>query len=205
MTESTDTKPLLGRCKEKGCDYALFATDADVKPGESLRDVKAGQGAYRVNNGFVARCTNSHKVFPLQRIKGTYSADHKCDARCLNAKGHTCTCSCGGMNHGRGHVGGTVVVAANVVERQADSGHVGEVGKHITGEVFVRQVAYDRRPYSFTTVNGGAEIVWFVPEMYDPHFEQGSRIKIRAKVKEHVTHERFGRSTIVIYVEKIED
>lgn len=27
---------------------------------------------------------------------------HKCDARCLNAKGHNCECSCGGSNHGRG-------------------------------------------------------------------------------------------------------
>lgn len=27
---------------------------------------------------------------------------HKCDARCLNAKGHQCECSCGGKNHGKG-------------------------------------------------------------------------------------------------------
>lgn len=26
---------------------------------------------------------------------------HKCDARCQNAKGHTCECSCGGANHGK--------------------------------------------------------------------------------------------------------
>ena len=25
---------------------------------------------------------------------------HKCDARCMNAKGHNCECSCGGKNHG---------------------------------------------------------------------------------------------------------
>lgn len=25
---------------------------------------------------------------------------HKCDARCMNAKGHNCECSCGGANHG---------------------------------------------------------------------------------------------------------
>ncbi len=25
---------------------------------------------------------------------------HKCDARCTNAKGHNCECSCGGANHG---------------------------------------------------------------------------------------------------------
>jgi hypothetical protein len=27
---------------------------------------------------------------------------HKCDARCLNATGHNCECSCGGKNHGAG-------------------------------------------------------------------------------------------------------
>lgn len=25
---------------------------------------------------------------------------HKCDARCMNATGHNCECSCGGANHG---------------------------------------------------------------------------------------------------------
>ncbi len=31
---------------------------------------------------------------------------HACDARCLNATGRVmrCECSCGGKNHGRGHV-----------------------------------------------------------------------------------------------------
>jgi hypothetical protein len=27
---------------------------------------------------------------------------HKCDARCLNATGFKCECSCGGKNHGAG-------------------------------------------------------------------------------------------------------
>ena len=25
---------------------------------------------------------------------------HKCDARCMNARGRSCECSCGGKNHG---------------------------------------------------------------------------------------------------------
>lgn len=28
---------------------------------------------------------------------------HKCDARCQNAKGHCCECSCGGKFHGAGN------------------------------------------------------------------------------------------------------
>jgi hypothetical protein len=96
-------KPYLGRCKS--CDYALFATNEQIELVEDFSAVTAGAGAKRVgNNGVFARCTNGHKFFMLRAVKGTYSPDHKCDARCLNAKGHDCTCSCGGANHGRGHI-----------------------------------------------------------------------------------------------------
>lgn len=27
---------------------------------------------------------------------------HRCDARCINAKGHNCECACGGKHHGKG-------------------------------------------------------------------------------------------------------
>jgi hypothetical protein len=30
-------------------------------------------------------------------------SNHKCDARCLNATGFKCECSCGGKNHGAGN------------------------------------------------------------------------------------------------------
>lgn len=100
MTEPT---PRLGRCKD--CDFVLFIGDpAQATDVDGWSDVKADGRAYRVgNNGFFSRCPNRHKFFPLKAIKGTYSKDHKCDARCLNAKGHNCTCSCGGANHGRGY------------------------------------------------------------------------------------------------------
>lgn len=28
---------------------------------------------------------------------------HQCDARCMNARGKSCECSCGGKNHGAGN------------------------------------------------------------------------------------------------------
>jgi len=28
-------------------------------------------------------------------------SEHKCDARCMNSRGHVCDCSCGGANHGK--------------------------------------------------------------------------------------------------------
>lgn len=48
------------------------------------------------------------RVLPLLRVI-EYKANpskHKCDDRCLHAKGKTmkCECSCGGRNHGRGAI-----------------------------------------------------------------------------------------------------
>ena len=42
------------------------------------------------------------KIYPATRkvFFNLYGSKHKCDARCRNAKGHNCECSCGGENHG---------------------------------------------------------------------------------------------------------
>src|SRR5512146_276234 len=105
-----DSKPFLGRCKS--CDYAVFAAEEDLPPVIAPRDVLPG-GAYKLGVNVVGRCPNGHKMFRLQQIEGTYSEDFKCDSRCLNAKGRKCTCSCGGMNHGRGHAVKVVPVQVN--------------------------------------------------------------------------------------------
>ena len=49
---------------------------------------------------YYVRCPEGHKPFKLYRVEGEYSEAFQCDARCENAKGHVCKCSCGGMNHG---------------------------------------------------------------------------------------------------------
>lgn len=119
MSETTHHAPLLGRCKE--CDFALFATRDQVQDADGFREVKLVGTPYRVgNNGIFARCTNRHKVFVLKTVKGTYSEKHNCDSRCLNAKGHDCTCSCGGANHGRGYAVEVTEASAPVIA-QANS------------------------------------------------------------------------------------
>lgn len=35
-------------------------------------------------------------------LRKSNPSNHKCDARCRNAKGHSCECSCGGKYHGAG-------------------------------------------------------------------------------------------------------
>jgi hypothetical protein len=214
------TSPLLGRCKE--CDYALFATRSDVTNVEDFKNVRTAGVAYRVgNNGYFGRCDKGHRFFVLKAIKGTYSPDHQCDSRCLNARGHTCTCSCGGANHGRGHAVTTHVatvaveptfstvlqVAVNprdTVSIPSASAHIGEVGKHIRGTakvIAVRDVN-DATLYTFAT-EGGSIIKWFCPSYANPEYAVGQTVTFRAKVKKH--DEWNGEAqTVVTYLEEVE-
>lgn len=43
-------------------------------------------------------------LLPVERLISykVNGSKHECDARCMNAKGHNCECSCNGKNHGRG-------------------------------------------------------------------------------------------------------
>jgi hypothetical protein len=47
----------------------------------------------------------------VSQVRGTYSADVRCNGRCTNAKGGDCQCECGGKNHGTGLVLQTLAVA----------------------------------------------------------------------------------------------
>lgn len=45
-------------------------------------------------------CEACGRHMTAEQITGAFRADRKCDARCTNATGHNCECSCGGRNHG---------------------------------------------------------------------------------------------------------
>lgn len=51
---------------------------------------------------FACRCGGSVKNW--QRLQARISDKHVCGAKCLNSKGPSCECSCGGANHGSGHL-----------------------------------------------------------------------------------------------------
>lgn len=46
--------------------------------------------------------TMPHKIRQVNVIAGGTA---NCDSRCIYAIGPDCDCSCGGANHGRGHMG----------------------------------------------------------------------------------------------------
>lgn len=192
----------LGRCAQ--CDYALFATPELLHNADDFKAVKAGAGAFNVENiGVFARCTSGHRVFGMKRVKGTYSESHKCDARCLNAKGHDCTCSCGGANHGRGHV--AAVVEATPTPAVREPGFIGEVGKYIRGTATVTFIKFadDYTLYKFRT-DSGASITWFAPTYVSCTYQDGQRVTFRAKVKRH-DDSAYGKATLVTHLEEVEN
>jgi len=47
-----------------------------------------------------ANCCASYDTVCLREVVGV-TTERECDARCTGAKGHQCSCSCGGANHGQ--------------------------------------------------------------------------------------------------------
>jgi hypothetical protein len=45
-------------------------------------------------------CEGCKKMMRFGQLKAFFRPEHKCDARCTSARGHSCECSCGGANHG---------------------------------------------------------------------------------------------------------
>lgn len=65
----------------KGCKYDRYGLDKFV-------------GKHPVTGAIIPVTRNiSYSLHPSK---------HKCDNRCMNAKGHNCECICGGENHGKG-------------------------------------------------------------------------------------------------------
>ncbi|GAN79799.1 hypothetical protein [Acidocella aminolytica] len=97
------------RCGNKACGR-VWAREYDsrmvpVGYGRSVpryeRETETGR---KVEAGYDTRCPScSGMRAQASRVAGFRTA-HACDARCTEAKGFKCECSCGGKNHGRAHL-----------------------------------------------------------------------------------------------------
>lgn len=110
----------VGKCRTKGCRHATRVDWHDVQQLDSDRWATSARSGERVLltpdgasydhdhpfmlNGVAvcARCPD-HGVFRLSLLRGRYVEARMCDARCMNATGPNCDCSCGGANHGASH------------------------------------------------------------------------------------------------------
>lgn len=268
----------IGRCQ---CGYAFRVADGEAQPVERYRDMETPAVPYRMGAQHYVRCPQRHKPFKLYRIEGEYSDKFKCDARCENAKGHDCKCSCAGMNHGKTwdapaeihglsplpavttvkpeeshgilsevspgpeplfsaaiakgnerfgvaglEVGGVSVsndelrgisedheleaAERRLIDEQMrqvrePDQHIGEVGEKVyfDGECIAAQPINDTILYKFVTKDP-ARVEWWKPDFLDdPGYELGKTYKLKAKVKRHDDNPRWGKSTVVTYLEEI--
>lgn len=90
------SKFTVGKCKTKGCK------------------TKA-----RSEAGAMSATCPDHGPFRLDHVWGVKVEKVKCGAMCRNAVGPSCDCSCGGANHGSGHVGDAV---KGVIEAERGAG-----------------------------------------------------------------------------------
>lgn len=106
----------FGKCRD--CKSAVVV---DAKPGNAYLmpsgdsvEIAPYQYARSLNmvlvpfhilaqGGYVS-CKCGAAVRSFSALVGRFSEKHVCGAKCLNSKGPSCECSCGGANHGSGHL-----------------------------------------------------------------------------------------------------
>ena len=117
-TQTSFTAHWIGKCTAKGCKVRLHVDIAMLR--ESWREIhhnhaygtqfEVGKSRTFPAPGHDDRlyslglhCVAHRWPIVWRPVNGSYSQVHVCDARCMNATGTNCECSCGGENHGRGH------------------------------------------------------------------------------------------------------
>lgn len=84
---------------------ANFKYFSECDPGQTVQLDKPwhdghNSAAAKHFHGVCPVCGYWHTCTRMIEYKSQPSL-HKCDGRCLSAKGHKCECECGGKNHGR--------------------------------------------------------------------------------------------------------
>lgn len=91
-----------------------------------------------------------------------------------------------------------------MAHEEQEERHLGEVGRHITGNVkLIRKHIRGGDSltiYAFATLDETARVVWFAPHYADPNLKEGEIFSIRAKVKRHENDPTYGKTTVVTYV-----
>src|SRR6185295_987058 len=77
----------------QGLAYKIYRTSAgDWEEFPRLTTIEQSQ--------YPSICLTHHRLMLGKPIKARLSPQTPCDARCTQATGSECTCSCGGANHG---------------------------------------------------------------------------------------------------------
>jgi len=102
------TQRAIFRCKSRDCRHvwAIDYPEKGLGKNDWFRRVP-GEATVRFPSADAydgcPKCKANHIWVKWGIVKGKRS-EQPCDARCTNAKGFDCQCSCAGLNHGRGFV-----------------------------------------------------------------------------------------------------
>ncbi len=88
--ESLPKRIYIGRCKVKGCKFAKQVINTEIIDGWNIKK----------NYPQAIECPEHKRPVYFEPVNYKHKEGHKCDARCMNARGPNCECSCGGENHG---------------------------------------------------------------------------------------------------------
>jgi len=88
---------VIYRCKRKGCGL-IRRIDYPLARGNRRFRVDARRGEVGAGSDYTCVCGGYARGFEIVAVVSS----HVCDARCMNAFGPDCECSCGGANHGAG-------------------------------------------------------------------------------------------------------
>lgn len=92
----------IAKCKACGC------VTSGLSAGQHCRMTKENprrEGAvYTHGNGsLILDCRKCGQPKYAKSVRGSFSADHVCSAKCMASTGTSCECSCSGRNHGAAH------------------------------------------------------------------------------------------------------
>jgi hypothetical protein len=106
----------IGKCRD--CKQTSRVTYTTTRTVTKRRWAQVGVSTYYttyiqygvIRSGFFTRAADDYTcprcgayAWNAKAIDGFKVDECPCDARCTNAKGPSCNCSCGGANHGAGH------------------------------------------------------------------------------------------------------
>lgn len=93
---------VIFKCGRKACKH-VWAIEYTHKRYDSLYRVENDNQIWRTEDYHCPKC-NDECYVKATNVVGVYNEKHACNARCMSSTSGACSCSCGGANHGAGHL-----------------------------------------------------------------------------------------------------
>lgn len=93
---------VIFKCGRRACKH-VWAIEYTHKRYDSLYRVENGNQIWRQEDYHCPKC-NDECYVKATNVVGVYNEKHACNARCMSSTSGACSCSCGGANHGAGHL-----------------------------------------------------------------------------------------------------